>query len=294
MIQVVQLRVRAIVTLAMADDDIRITIGSVQIDLRSDGNAKMRRVIVPTQSITTIDGHMFVKLQRADNMTRRLLGHKCFASNPDIVQNLLRRTDVVEQLLHARHDAILGQTNVATGESHQRRNLLRSKAMKVALMSICDTVIVNGPTHGDITSKPILVRANLRGAVWAELSAQNMTYLMDLVKSQIDAGGVDVAKYKQRNTRAKDDDADVNSQDGSEHDGSSDLDEGGSDGDGASASDPEPQKADVEHGSSTKSASSIGPEDIVQSQSNVECPDASPSAKRTLFDCFGKVSPAKH
>jgi hypothetical protein len=86
-VQVVQLRVRAIVTLAMADDDIRITVGSVQIDLRSDGNAKMRRVIVPTQSITTIDGHMFVKLQRADNMTRRLLGHKCFASNPDIVQN---------------------------------------------------------------------------------------------------------------------------------------------------------------------------------------------------------------
>jgi hypothetical protein len=161
-------------------------------------------------------------------------------------------------------------------------------------MSISDIVVVNGPTHGDITSKPILVRANLRGAVWAELSAQNMTYLMDLVKSQIDAGGVDVAKYKQRNTRAKDDDADVNSQDGSEHDGSSDLDEGGSDGDGASASDPEPQKADVEHGSSTKSASSIGPEDIVQSQSNVECPDASPSAKRTLFDLFGKVSPAKH
>ena len=95
MVQVVQLRVRAIVTLAMADDDIRITVGSVQIDLRSDGNAKMRRVIVPTQSITTIDGHMFVKLQRADNMIRRLLGHKCFASSPDIVPNLLRRADVV-------------------------------------------------------------------------------------------------------------------------------------------------------------------------------------------------------
>ena len=122
MVQVVQLRVRAIVTLAMADDDIRITVGSVQIDLRSDGNAKMRRVIVPTQSITTIDGHMFVKLQRADNMTRRLLGHICFASNPDIVQNLFRRTDVVEQLLHARRDAILGQTNVATGEPHGRQS----------------------------------------------------------------------------------------------------------------------------------------------------------------------------
>ena len=166
--------------------------------------------------------------------------------------------------------------------------------MKVALMAISDTMIVNGPTHGDIASKPMLARADIRGAVWAELSVQNMSYLMDLFKPQIDAGGVDVAKYKQRNKRTKDDDADVNSQDCSDHDGSSDLDEEGSDGDGAKASDPEPPKADVEHGSGTNSASSIGPQDIVQSESNVECPAASPSTKRTLFDLFGKVSPAKH
>ena len=189
--------------------------------------------------------------------------------------------------MHARHEAILAQANVATCGSHQRRDLLRSKAMKIALMATSDTMIVNGPTHGDIASKPMLVRADLRGAAWAGLSVQNMTYRMDLVKSQIDAGGVDVAKYKQRNKRAKDDDADVNSQDCSDHDGSSDLDEEGSDGDGAKASDPEPPKADVEHGSSTKSASSIGSQDIVQSKSNVECPAASPSTKRTLFDFVG-------
>ena len=83
----------------MSGDSIRITVGSVQIDLRSDGNTKVRKVVVPAESVTTIDGRMFIKLQRADNVTRRLIGHKCFASNPDIVQQVLRRTDVVKQIL---------------------------------------------------------------------------------------------------------------------------------------------------------------------------------------------------
>ena len=39
---------------------------------------------------------MFIKLKRADNVTRRLLGHKCMALNPDILPKLFCRTDVVE------------------------------------------------------------------------------------------------------------------------------------------------------------------------------------------------------
>ena len=180
----------ASVVASMSEESVKTTVGAVRIDVPGSLiGGRTSRFNLDGELISNIEGRLFVKLSKADNTSRRMLtcligGSMTESSFP----NILPRTDVLEQLAASRYKAIMEMVDI--GEINGRRKTLRLKATKIALLKKEDSVVVDGPSHGLIASQPVRVKADLRGAVWVELTDKNIVYVMSLIKSQFEAGGV--------------------------------------------------------------------------------------------------------
>ena len=173
---------------SMSDESVKITVGVVRIDVPASLiGGRMRRFTIDEELISNIEGRLFTKLSKADNTSRRMLtclidGSMTESSFP----NILPRTTVLEQLAASRYKAIMEMVDI--GGCDGRRETLRSKKTKIALLNKEESVVVDGPSHGLITSQALRVKADLRGAVSIELSDKNIVYVMSLIKSQYEAG----------------------------------------------------------------------------------------------------------
>ena len=258
----------------MASDNITVSVGRVTIDVSHPGRkAGSVPYHIPEECIDNVDGRVFIKLSKTDNVIRRLLASKCFDETTGTFPNVLPYTDVVEQLKAARSRAVIAEANLNT-----TKKVYRHKAFKTAMLTSSETVLVDGPSHGTVEKQCVLLKATLRGAVWMELTSGNLAYVMSIVKSQISSGGARVPKRAKHSDDNVDGDAD---NDGSDND---DLD---GDADNATHVElvPVTDTSDVMAVSDTSGVVDAAPPPCVTDV--IDCPvEAPPIPKRTLKDFF--------
>lgn len=80
----------------------------------------------------------------------------------------------------------------------RKRNVLRTKYTKATLLLTVDAVTINGPVFVDIESQPAKVKVDIRGAVWVELVAPNLNFILSFVQAKSGAGGVREPKRTRR------------------------------------------------------------------------------------------------